>query len=106
MSQQGLASYYGHGDGYHGRITASGDRFDKNKLTAAHYGLPFGTRLRVHNLNNGRKVVVRVNDRFPLRTLRKGRIIDLSYGAAKALDMVRAGVVPVILEILSLPGVD
>ena len=103
QNQRGLASWYGHGDGYHGKITANGERFDKNKLTAAHFNLPFGTKVRVHNLQNGRKVVVRINDRFPVETLRKGRIIDLSYGAAKELRMVRDGIVSVFLEIISLP---
>ncbi|MBI4456407.1 MAG: septal ring lytic transglycosylase RlpA family protein [Acidobacteria bacterium] len=102
--QKGLASFYGQGDGYHGRTTASGERFDKNKLTAAHYSLPFGTRVRVRNLKTDKKVVVRINDRLPLETTRKGRIIDLSYAAAKALRMVREGVVPVIVEILSMPS--
>ncbi len=102
--QRGLASWYGKGDGYHGRRTASGERFDRDKLTAAHFNLPFGSRVRVRNLNNDRKVVVRINDRFPIQTLRKGRIIDLSYRAAKELRMVEAGVVPVILEVTSLPG--
>ena len=103
QNQRGLASWYGHGDGYHGKITANGERFDKNKLTAAHFNLPFGTKVRVHNLQNGRKVVVRINDRFPVETLQKGRIIDLSYGAAKELRMVRDGIVSVFLEIISLP---
>lgn len=101
--QRGLASWYGQGDGYHGRTTANGERFDKNKLTAAHYSLPFGTRVRVKNLNNGKTVEVRINDRFPIQTLRKGRIIDLSYAAAKALDMVEAGVVPIVLEVIQRP---
>ena len=103
QNQRGLASWYGHGDGYHGKITANGERFDKNKLTAAHFNLPFGTKVRVHNLQNGRKVVVRINDRFPVETLQKGRIIDLSYGAAKELRMIRDGIVSVFLEIISLP---
>ena len=98
-----MASWYGHGDGHHGKITANGERFDKNKLTAGHFTLPFGTKVRVHNLQNGRKVVVRINDRFPVETLQKGRIIDLSYGAAKELRMVRDGIVSVSLEIISLP---
>ena len=103
QNQTGLASWYGHGDGYHGKTTANGERFDKNKLTAAHFSLPFGTQVRVHNRRNGRTVVVRINDRFPIETLRKGRIIDLSYGAAKELKMVRDGVVPVLLEIIAMP---
>jgi rare lipoprotein A len=101
--QRGLASWYGKGDGYHGKITASGERFDRNKLTAAHFDLSFGTRVRIQNLNNGRKVVVQINDRFPISTLRKGRIIDLSYQAAKELQMVEAGVVPITLEVVSQP---
>ena len=99
--QEGLASWYGKGDGFHGRPTASGERFDRDKLTAAHYTLPFGTRVRVRNKKNGRQVVVRINDRTPLATLEKGRIIDLSYRAAQELDMVRDGVVPVVLEVIS-----
>ena len=102
-AERGLASFYGQGDGYDGRKTASGERFDKNKLTAAHYDLPLGTRVRVENLKNGRKVVVKINDRLPIETLRKGRIVDLSYKAARVLDMIRAGVVPVVLEVLSSP---
>ena len=103
-TQEGLASWYGKGDGYHGKRTASGERFDRNKLTAAHYSLPFGTEVRVTNKNNGKQVVVRINDRYPIDTLRKGRIIDLSYKAAEILDMVRDGVVPVILEVLLEPN--
>ena len=103
QNQRGLASWYGHGDGHHGKITANGERFDKHKLTAGHFTLPFGTKVRVHNLQDGRKVVVRINDRFPVETLQKGRIIDLSYGAAKELRMVRDGTVSVFLEIISTP---
>lgn len=99
--QEGLASWYGKGDGYHGKITASGERFDRNKLTAAHYSLAFGTQVRVTNKNNGKQVIVKINDRYPVETLRKGRIIDLSYKAAQVIDMIRDGVVPVILEVLS-----
>lgn len=104
MVQEGLASWYGHGDGYHGKRTASGERFDKNKLTAAHFDFPFGTRVEVRNLRNNRRVVVRINDRLPLETLRKGRIIDLSYGTARRLDMVQAGVVPVRLRVVETPS--
>lgn len=104
--QKGLASWYGKGDGYHGKRTASGESFDRGELTAAHYDLPFGSRVAVTNDKNGKRVVVRVNDRFPLETLRKGRVIDLSYEAARQLDMVRDGVVPVTLEVLSIPARD
>lgn len=106
MTQVGLASWYGKGDGYHGKKTANGERFDRDKLTAAHYSLPFGTAVKVRNKKNGREVVVRINDRFPIETLRKGRIIDLSYRAAQVLQMVRDGVVPVILEVVALPKTD
>jgi rare lipoprotein A len=104
MRQEGLASWYGKGDGYHGKKTASGERFDRNKLTAAHYNLPFGTLVRVRNERNGREVTVRINDRFPIETLRKGRIIDLSYKAAEQIRMIRDGVVPVELRVIKLPG--
>ena len=94
----GLASWYG---GVHqGRPTASGEIFDMRQLTAAHRTLPLGTRLRVANLENGRIVRVRVNDRGPYVT---DRILDLSYGAARALDMVERGVARVRLEITEEP---
>ena len=83
--------------------SANGERFVKNKLTAAHFNLPFGTKVRVHHLLIGRKVVVRINDRFHVETLHKGKIIDLSYGFAKKLRIVRDGIVSVVLEIISLP---
>jgi rare lipoprotein A len=91
----GLASYYA--DKYQGRKTANGETFDTGKLTAAHRTLPFGTRVRVTNLDNGKSVVVRVNDRGPFVA---GRIIDLSPAAARKLEMLRAGVVRVRLDIL------
>jgi rare lipoprotein A len=95
LVEVGEASWYG--SPFHGRPTASGEPFDMFALTAAHRALPFGTRCRVTNQRNGRSVVVRVNDRMP-RT--KGRVIDLSYAAANALNMVRAGHVPVAIEVL------
>lgn len=94
-TQTGRASWYG--QPHHGRMTANGERFDMHALTAAHPTLPFGTRLRVVNLDNARAVVVRINDRGPAVP---GRIIDLSYAAAVALDAVRAGIVPVRLTVL------
>ncbi|PZQ27425.1 MAG: septal ring lytic transglycosylase RlpA family lipoprotein [Ectopseudomonas oleovorans] len=94
-SETGKASYYG--DRHHGQRTASGERFDQNALTAAHRTLPFGTRVRVTNLNNNRNVVLRINDRGPFV---RGRIIDVSRAAAVRLDMLRAGVVPVRVETL------
>jgi rare lipoprotein A len=93
-TQHGLASWYSIKDGIH---TASGERFDDHKLTAAHRRLPFGTIVRVTNEQNGRSVDVRINDRGPWTG---GRLIDLSSCAADELDMKRAGVVPVELEIL------
>jgi rare lipoprotein A len=91
----GPASWYG--KAHHGQRTASGERFDMYALTAAHPTFPFGTRLRVVNLDNDREVEVRVNDRGPSVP---GRIIDLSYAAARALGAVGAGVVPVRLTVL------
>ena len=91
----GQASYYG--DPYHGRRTANGETFDKNKMTAAHRTLAFGTWVRVENQQNGKSVDVRINDRGPFVA---GRIIDLSEGAARKIEMIRAGVVPVRLEII------
>lgn len=89
---RGRASWYG--PGFHGKRTASGERFDMSDLTAAHRTLPFGTRVRVRNTQNGREVVVRINDRGPQMS---DRIIDLSRAAAAALDLLQAGVAPVVL---------
>jgi rare lipoprotein A len=93
--ETGRASWYG--KGHQGRPTASGEPFDMNALTAAHPSLPFGTRLRVVNLDNERAVEVRVNDRGPSVA---GRIIDLSYAAARALGAVGAGIIPVRVTVL------
>ena len=84
--QVGYASWYGRE--FHGRKTASGERYDMNKLTAAHKVLPFGTKILVRNLDNGKSVTVTVNDRGPYRD---NRILDLSYAAAKKLDIVSSG---------------
>lgn len=84
--QRGQASWYG--PGFHGRRTASGERFNSYDMTAAHRFLPFGTRLRVVNENNGRSVVVRVNDRGPFA---HRRIIDLAKGPAQQLGLTSAG---------------
>jgi rare lipoprotein A len=83
---EGIASYYG--PGLHGRPTASGERFNQNAMTAAHRKLPFGTCLRVVNMENGRSVDVRVNDRGPYK---EGRIVDVSLAAAKKLGLVDKG---------------
>ncbi|HXH81327.1 MAG TPA: septal ring lytic transglycosylase RlpA family protein [Candidatus Tectomicrobia bacterium] len=86
----GLASWYG--EWHHGRLTASGVPYDMYALTAAHRTLPLGTRVRVVDLDTGRAVDVTITDRGPYVD---GRIIDLSYGAARRLDAVERGVVPV-----------
>lgn len=86
----GKASYYGHS--WDGRKTACGEIFNTDSFTCAHKTLPFGTMLKVTNKTNGKSVVVRVTDRGPYV---QGRIIDLTLAAAKKIDMVRAGVVPV-----------
>lgn len=88
--QQGLASWYG--PRFHGRLTASGERFDSQDLTAAHRTLAFGTRVCVRSAVTGKAVVVRINDRGPFTP---GRVIDLSHGAAKELGMVGLGIKPV-----------
>jgi rare lipoprotein A len=97
--RQGLASYYG--SGFDGRVTASGARFDMKAMVAAHPSYPFGTVVRVTNLNNGRTVDVRVVDRGPARGPRAdGVIIDLSQGAAEVLGFIRAGRARVRLDVL------
>ncbi len=98
-SLQGTASYYG--GKFHGRKTASGERFNKEALTAAHKTLPLGTQVRVTNLRNGESVNVKINDRGPYI---KGRIIDLSKGAARELGMIKAGTARVKVEILAKDG--
>lgn len=92
--QEGVASYYG--KRFHLRKTANGEIFDMTEMTAAHKNLPFGTMLKVTNLKNGKVVWVRINDRLP-QTSR--RIIDLSKGAAEAIEMVKDGIVKVKLEV-------
>jgi rare lipoprotein A len=89
---RGVASFYGHDS-----ETASGEKFDPNQLTAAHRTLPFGTRLRVTNLANGRSVTVRVNDRGPFV---RGRTVDVSSSAAAALQMTERGVAKVKLDVV------
>jgi rare lipoprotein A len=93
-AQSGMASYYGTESGSR---TASGARYDASAMTAAHRSLPFGTKVRVTNKRNGRSVVVTINDRGPFV---RGRIIDLSTGAAGVIGMKSAGVVPVSVEVL------
>ena len=93
--QSGLASWYG--PDFHGKLTSNKEIYNMHDLTAAHKTLPFGTHVMVTNLNNGKSITVRINDRGPFV---KGRIIDLSYAAAKALDMVGPGVIPVRIEVI------
>jgi rare lipoprotein A len=96
----GKATYYS--DALAGRKTASGERYDPAKLTAAHRSLPFGTLVRVTRLDQNVEVVVRVNDRGPFAEA--DRIIDVSRSAAERLGMLRAGVVPVRLDVLERPS--
>lgn len=95
QSYEGRASWYG--PGFAGRRTANGEIFDPSQLTAAHKTLPFGTQVRVTNLNNGRSTSVRINDRGPFKP---GRIIDLSRAAAEQIGMIGSGTAPVQLELL------
>ncbi|WP_295126296.1 septal ring lytic transglycosylase RlpA family protein [uncultured Chitinophaga sp.] len=87
ITEAGKASYYA--DKFNGRKTASGETFRQSKLTAAHKTLPFGTKVKVVNKNNGRSVKVRINDRGPFVA---GRIIDLSKKAAQKIGLVQSGV--------------
>ncbi len=92
---EGIASWYG--PDYHGKKTSSGEVFDQDALTAAHAYWAFGTRVRVTLLSTGKSVVVRINDRFPSH---KGRAIDLSRGAAKAIGLIGPGTGQVRLEVV------
>ena len=96
FSERGIASWYG--KKFHGRMTSNGERYDMHAMTAAHKTLPMHTTLLVTNLENGRRTVVRVNDRGPFV---QGRIIDLSYRAAKEIGMVSAGVARVQIQAIS-----
>ena len=93
--ERGIASWYG--PGFHGRRTASGEVFDQAALTAAHPRLPFGTRVLVRRVDTGETVVVRINDRGPFK---KGRVIDLSRAAARAIGLDRDGTAEVELYLL------
>lgn len=92
---RGQASWYG--PGFYGNRTANGELFRKGTLTAAHRTLPFGTRVRVTNLSNGRSTVVRINDRGPFH---RSRVIDLAHGAASQVGLTASGLAPVKLEVL------
>jgi rare lipoprotein A len=97
----GQASWYGRP--HHGRRTSSGEIYDMNKLTAAHRTLPLGTRVLVTNVDNGRTIEVRINDRGPFR---RDRVLDLSYAAARQLGAVGEGVIPVTLKIVTSAAAD
>ena len=92
---EGMASWYG--PGYDGNRTSSGEVFDQDDLTGAHYNWAFGTRVRVTLLSTGKSAVVRINDRFPNH---KGRVIDLSRGAARAIGLIGPGTGVVRLEVV------
>jgi rare lipoprotein A len=99
--EKGTATYYG--NGFNGRRTSSGEIFQNHLLTAAHKTLPFGTMVKVTNLKNDSTVVVKVNDRLPKSS---SRIIDLTMAAAKKLNLVRAGVASVTVEVLTTKNED
>ena len=94
----GVVSWYG--GKFHGRKTASGDRYDKNELTAAHKTLPFGTKVKVTNTRNGKSVVVEINDRGPFV---KSRVLDLSQAAFNEIGHTNTGVMHVEYEVLETP---
>lgn len=96
-TQEGISSFYGYE--FHGRRTANGEIFDKNKLSAAHRTLPLGTIALITNLNNDRKVRVKINDRGPFVS---GRILDLSQRAAQELDFIKDGTTKVRIEVIKL----
>jgi rare lipoprotein A len=95
LTLDGIASYYA--IDFNGKMTSNGEIFDMNALTAAHRTFPFGTKVRVTNLENNKTVIVRVNDRGPFK---EGRMMDLSMGAAKEIDLIRTGTAHVRLEVL------
>lgn len=98
QTQKGIASYYH--DSLHGNKTASGQVYNKNRLSAAHKTLPLGSKVKVTDTKTGRSIVVKVNDRGPFV---KGRIIDLSRAAARKLGIVKRGIARVEVQVLSTP---
>ena len=94
----GMASWYG--QEFQGNTTANGEAYDLNGFTAAHPTLPFGTTIRITNLKNSKKILLRVNDRGPTV---KHRLIDVSWAAAKRLGFVRSGTTPVRVEVVTYP---
>ncbi len=99
FSQTGYASWYG--KKFQGRRTASGAIYNMHALTAAHRKLPFNTYVHVTNLENNKQVIVQINDRGPFGIFRRRRVIDLSYAAARALDMHKQGHVRVLVQAIS-----
>jgi len=97
-TQRGVASWYG--EGYHGKPTASGEIYDMYSMTAAHRKLAFGTIVEVRDMDSGKEVVVRINNRGPFI---RGRIIDLSYSAAKKLGILDKGITPCEVTVLKTP---
>ena len=95
LSLEGIVSYYA--DDFQGKQTSNGETFDMHSLTAAHRTFPFGTKVRVTNLENNLTVIVRVNDRGPFK---EGRIMDLSLAAAKEINLIRTGTARAKLEVL------
>jgi rare lipoprotein A len=100
-SERGIASWYG--PNFHGKYTSSGEIYNMYDYTAAHKTLPMNTKVRVTNLNNGKSVVVRINDRGPFV---RGRIIDLSYAAAKQIGVDKTGTAPVKIKVIGFGGKD
>ena len=98
-SQRGIASWYG--PNFHGRYTSNGEIYNMYALTAAHKTLPMNTIVKVTNLNNGKSVIVRINDRGPFV---KGRIIDLSYAAGKKIGLDVTGTAPVLIKVIGFKG--
>ena len=102
-AQFGLASWYG--PGFHGEETASGEIFNQRAMVAAHRTLPLGSVIRVTNLENGRRVTLRIIDRGPYgRNARKGTVVDVSRGAARRLQFIDDGLARVRIDVLSTPG--
>ena len=102
-SERGVASWYG--PGFHGEETASGEIFNQRAMVAAHRTLPLGSVIRVTNLENGRRVTLRVIDRGPYgRNYRKGTVVDVSRGAARRLQFIDDGLTRVRIDVLSTPG--
>ena len=100
FTEEGIASWYG--KDFHGKLTANGERYDMHGMTAAHKLLPFGTQVKVTNRNNGKSIVVRINDRGPFVS---NRVIDLTRTGAEGIGMIAAGTAPVLLETIGdVPG--